>query len=361
MHELSPAAEISRVWRVRPRGRGWLATVLAAIGVLAAPVALAGDVDQLIRSALQAELAVAADSSAGLLFGTLDRFDAEPRIWVAGAVRPDDELRLGCPSAKPILAYLVLEQRIPLDAPLARWFPEREGYTRSRDIRLRHLLLNSSGIRDYVPLVPVHPDSVVTPARAIALAYQGQPLLFEPGRGFEYSNTNAALIGRILTAESGRSVAALVRARFAAVAPTLRYDDGHGRYPRGYVRPWPYHWSAPGDGGALIGTAADAMRTFAWLASRPQFATMTRWSKPDGTAEDPDTEHRLGLGLFGRPDLAACGPAAFYDGDLGPCQMILARAGGRVYYIATAHRMGLERLNPLFARLVAVAAAAPGR
>ena len=29
----------------------------------------------------------------------------------------------------------------------------------------------------------------------------------------------------------------------------------------------------------------------------------------------------LGLGVFGRRDLAGRGEAAFYDGDLGPCQM----------------------------------------
>jgi hypothetical protein len=306
-----------------------------------------------VRAVLRDEVAAASDSSAGVLFGVLDSLGAEPRIWAEGAVSVDDELRLGCPTAKPILAYLILNRRIPLQARITRWFPERDGYTRAHDIQVRHLLLNSSGIRDYVPMIPMHPDSAVTPEWTIELAYRHRTLLFAPGQGFEYSNTNANLLGCILRVEMGESVDALVRARFAAIAPSLRYDDGHGRYPRGYPGPWPYHWSCPGYGGGLIGTAADAMRAFAWIASQPEFVQMTRWSKPDGSPERAETDHRLGLGLFGRRDLAGCGPATFYDGDLGPCQMILACVRGRVFYVATTHPVGLERLNAVFSRLVA--------
>jgi hypothetical protein len=333
----------------------WRCVAVAALVLALMPThaAAASTTDEFVRAALRDEVAAAADSSAGVLFGVLDRLGAEPRIWTEGAVSADDELKLGCPTAKPILAYLTLHRRIPLDARITRWFPEREGYTRARDIPVRDLMLNSSGIRDYVPLIPVHPDSAVTPERTIELAYRNRPLLFEPGQGFEYSNTNASLLGCILKRETGRSVDALVRARFAAIAPSLRYDDGHGRYPRGYVRPWPYHWSCPGYGGGLIGTAADAMRAFAWIASQPEFVEITRWSKPDGSPEPVATDHGLGLGLFSRKDLAGCGPAAFYDGDIGPCQMILARVRGRVFYIATTRRIGLERLNAVFARLVA--------
>jgi hypothetical protein len=306
-----------------------------------------------VRAALRDEVAAASDSSAGVLFGMLDSLGAEPRVWAEGAIRADDELRLGCPTAKPILAYFILNRRIPLQAQIARWFPERDGYTRARDIQVRHLLLNSSGIRDYVPMVPIHPDSAVTPERTIELAYRHRTLLFDPGQGFEYSNTNASLLGCILRVETGESVDSLVRDRFVAIAPSIRYDDGQGHYPRGYPAPWPYHWSCPSYGGGLIGTAADAMRVLAWIASQPEFVQMTRWSRPDGSPEQAETDHRLGLGLFGRKDLAGCGPATFYDGDLGPCQMILARVRGHVFYAATTRPVGLERLNAVFSRLVA--------
>ena len=310
-------------------------------------------VDGEVRTALQAAVAAASDSSAGVLFGVLDSLGVEPRLWAEGAVNTGDELRLGCPTGKPILAYLALRERVPLDARIARWFPEDEGFTRSRDIEVQHLMLNSSGIRDYVPMLALHPDSAVTVDATIDRAYRGKALLFDPGSGFEYSNTNFNLLGRLLEIETRVGLDSLVRASFAPIAPTLRYDDGCGRYPRGYARPWPYHWSCPGYGGGLIGTAADAMRAFAWIATQPEFKRMTHWSEPDGSPAQSSSDHVLGLGVFGRRDLAGCGEAAFYDGDIGPCQMILARVRGRVFYIATTHRMGLGPLNELFSRLVA--------
>ena len=337
--------------------RGAVLTALGFAMMLTHP-ARAVTTAELVCDVLRHEVAAASDSSAGLLFGVLDSLRAEPRIWVEGAVSADDEFRLGCPTAKPILAYLILSCRIPIEARITRWFSERDGYTRASDIQVLHLLLNSSGIRDYVPLIPMDPDSAVSANRTIELAYRHQALLFDPGQGFEYSNTNANLLGIILTLETGHSVDSLIHSRFAAVAPTLRYDDGHGRYPRGYPRPWPYHWSCPGYGGGLIGSAADAMRAFAWIASQPEFVQITRWSKPDGSPDRAETDHRLGLGLFGRRDLAGCGEAAFYDGDIGPCQMILARVRGHIFYIATTHRVSLGHLNEVFSRLVASCIAA---
>lgn len=323
-----------------------------------AGVAETSRVDGEVRAALRTAVAAASDPSAGVLFGVLDSLGGEPRVWAEGAVDAGDELRLGCPTGKPILVYLALRERVPLSARIARWFPESEGFTRSRDIEVQHLMLNSSGIRDYVPLLAMHPDSAVSVDATIDRAYRGKALLFDPGRGFEYSNTNFNLLGRLLEIETGVGLDSLVRTSFASVAPSLRYDDGHGRYPGGYAKPWPYHWSCPGYGGGLVGTATDAMRAFAWIATQPEFKRMTRWSKPDGSPEQSSPDHLLGLGVFGRRDLAGRGEAAFYDGDVGPCQMILARVRGRVFYIATTHRMGLGPLNELFSRLVAVVAKA---
>ena len=312
-------------------------------------------IDGEVRAALRAAVAAASDTSAGVLFGLLDSLGTEPRLWAEGAVDTGDELRLGCPTGKPILVYLALRESVPLSARIARWFLESEGFTRSCDIEVQHLMLNSSGIRDYVPLLALHPDSAVTVDATIERAYRNKGLLFDPGSGFEYSNTNFNLLGRLLEIETGVSLDSLVRNSFTSVAPSLRYDDGLGRYPRGYAKPWPYHWSCPGYGGGLIGTATDAMRAFEWIATQPEFKLMTRWSKPDGSPEESRPDHLLGLGVFGRRDLAGCGEASFYDGDIGPCQMILARVRGRVFYIATTHRMGLGPLNDLFCRLVACA------
>ncbi len=259
-----------------------------------------------------------------------------PLIWTEGAINKENDLRLGCPTAKPCLAYIVLKERIDLGLTIDKWFPEDSGFTKSRSITIKHLLLNSSGIRDYAQLVPMHPDSVITPGNSIDRAYRHQPLLFEPGTGFEYSNTNFNIVGLILERHTGKTVVQLMRKYFGLYAPSLRLDDGKGSYPRGYLQPWPYHWSGPGYAGGFIGTATDAMRTLAYIASQPEWKIMTQWYAPDGSRSMEQNGNLLGLGIFGKSHFAGLGQAVVYEGNMGPCQMILARVSGSVYL----HRFG---------------------
>jgi hypothetical protein len=292
------------------------------------------------------------DDRSGILFAKLDSGASAPLIWTEGAIDKDNDLRLGCPTAKPCLAYIVLKEGINLGSTIDRWFPEDSGFAKSRSITIKHLLLNSSGIRDYAQLVPMHPDSVITPRNSIDRAYRHQPLLFEPGGGFEYSNTNFNMVGLILERYTGKTVAQLMCKYFGACAPSLRLDDGKGSYPRGYLQPWPYHWSGPGYAGGFIGTAADAMRTLAFIASQPEWGTMTQWYAPDGSRSNERNDNLLGLGIFGKSHFAGLGQAVVYEGNMGPCQMILARVKGSVFYIASAHDVAPSQLSDLFQRLI---------
>ncbi len=290
---------------------------------------------------------------AGILFGRLDSNASVPKIWTEGAISVQNDLRIGCPFAKPCLAYIVLKEGIDLDWTIDRWFSEGDGFTKSHVITVKHLLLNSSGIRDYAQLVPMNPDSAITPASSIDRAYRSQPLLFDPGAGFEYSNTNFNIVGLILERYTGKTVSQLFREYFEPVAPSIRLDDGKGNYPRGYLRRWPYHWSSPGYAGGFIGTASDAMRAFAHIASQPEFNVMTRWYATDGSTAK-DGENLLGLGLFGKLHFAGQGKAVVYEGNMGPCQMILARVRGSVFYIASSDDIGPARLSELFQNLVGI-------
>ena len=290
----------------------------------------------------------------GILFARLDSGASMARIWTEGAIEKENDLRLGCPTAKPCLAYIVLKEGIDLGTTIDQWFPENSGFTKSRSITMKHLLLNSSGIRDYAQLVPMHPDSVITPLNTIERAYRHQPLLFEPGSGFEYSNTNFNIVGLILERYTGKSVAQLIRQYFGRYAPSLRLDDGKGSYPRGYLQPWPYHWSGPGYAGGLIGSATDAMRTLAHIASQPEWNLMTQWYAPDGSRSMQQNVSLLGLGIFGKPHFAGFGQAVVYEGNMGPCQMIVARVRGTVFYIASANNIGPAQLSGLFQRLIAL-------
>lgn len=289
---------------------------------------------------------------AGILFGRLDSLSAIPHVWTEGAISNNSDLRLGCPTAKPLLAFVALREGIDLDSAIDRWYPEDSGYTGARRIRVKHLLLNSSGIRDYVSLAPFHPDSTFTPVNSIERAYRHQPLLFEPGAHFDYSNTNFNLLGRILELSTGKSVSQLFRDHFHAYAPSLRLDDGKGKYPNGYPNPWPYHWSAPGFGGGFIGSAVDAMRVICFVAAQPEFKQMTQWYTPTGSISSESSENLLGLGILGKSHFAGLGQGVVYEGNMGPSLMIIARLRGSIFYIATTHTMEPAKLSELFQKLI---------
>ncbi len=338
--------------RTLKAGKGAL-LLLIAFALFSSETCAAGDAkSDSISAELQQFLQKNPVANCGILFGRLEGLDSTPQIWSAGAIDQANDLRLGCPTAKPLLAYLTLKEGVPLDATIDRWFPERDGFADSHAITVRNLLSNMSGIRDFVPLVPMNPDSAISPQNSIDRAYRNQSLLFRPGEGFEYSNTNFNMIGLILEASTGKAVPRLFHDEFDEYAPSVRLDDGKGNYPPGYARPWPYHWSAPGYAGAFIGTATDAMRVFYFVSLQPQFRTMTTWLAPVGPEQAPPAENLVGLGIFGKRNYSGRGEAIVYEGNMGPCQMILAKLGDSVFYIATAHNVAPSDLGKLFQKLI---------
>jgi len=98
---------------------------------------------------------------------------------------------------------MLLEERgkLNLDDPVARWFPE---LTRARDITLRNLLTHTSGYRDAAPQAYTFP-MITHPVTAIDLIHRWaeEPLSFEPGTRYEYSNTNYTLLSLIVERASG--------------------------------------------------------------------------------------------------------------------------------------------------------------
>ena len=327
--------------------------LLLACALLSAAISVAGTTkSDSISTELLRFLHADSSASCGILFARLDGIDSAPQVWTAGAIDKESDLRLGCPTAKPLLAYLTLKEGIPLDATIDRWFPERNGFTNSHAITIRNLLSNMSGIRDYVPLVPMNPDSAITPENSVDRAYRNQALLFEPGAGFEYSNTNFNMIGLILESRTGKTVSQLFQETFRNYAPTLRLDDGKGNYPVGYAKPWPYHWSAPGFAGGFIGSAADAMRVFYFVSSEPEFRKMITWLTPSGAQPNTSANNLMGLGIFGKRNFAGCGQVVVYEGNMGPCQMIIAEVQGSVFYIASAHNVAPADLSNLFQKLI---------
>lgn len=84
-------------------------------------------------------------------------------------------------------------------------------------ITIRHLLSHTSGLPSlqlFEPLIAQRPDHVVTGADLVpALQAWTQPLPFEPGADFRYSNTNYQLLALIVERISGRPFGEYVRDR----------------------------------------------------------------------------------------------------------------------------------------------------
>jgi CubicO group peptidase (beta-lactamase class C family) len=147
------------------------------------------------------------------------------------------------------VAMLAAEGKLSLDDTVADFFPD---LTRAGDITLRQLLSHTAGIRDYWPQDYV-PRTMLEPITTEALINQWarQPLDFEPGSKYQYSNTGYVIAGAIVEKVSGESLMEFLRERiFAPLGMdsvtdidqgTLAPDDatGYQRFALGPPRPAP--------------------------------------------------------------------------------------------------------------------------
>ena len=112
-----------------------------------------------------------------------------------------------------VVLQLVGEGRLALDQPVAPLLP---AYKLDRRITVRMLLDHTSGLPDYFlnPKIDkplrARPDATWTPERAWSYVAAKRPV---PGKVWRYSNTNYLLLGELVEAVTGRTLAVEVRAR----------------------------------------------------------------------------------------------------------------------------------------------------
>lgn len=159
-----------------------------------------------------------------------------------------------------------------LDDPVADWVAPKiaKGLGGLNDITLRHLLTMTSGLPDYYTddylEDALDTPSLQTPTIALSYAFE-EPALFDPGRGFDYSNTNYVLLGLILEEETSLTYAqALQREVFGTAGMTDSFVFGSRPLPGSFadvprdVRAY-YQGIGFGDGG-VISTARDVARFY---------------------------------------------------------------------------------------------------
>ena len=106
---------------------------------------------------------------------------------------------------------LAEEGKLSLDDKVSRWFPR---LTRADQVTLRQLLSMTSGYQDYWPQDYVFTAmQKATTADAIMQRWAGQPLDFDPGTTWQYSNTNYVIAAAIVERVAGMPFMDFLRQR----------------------------------------------------------------------------------------------------------------------------------------------------
>ena len=252
------------------------------------------------------------------------------------AAAPDALFRIASLS-KPITAAAVLrlveQGRLSLDAPAFALLPEitpLAGATvdpRLARITVRHLLAHAGGWDRDATFDPMFRSSQVatatgTPVPASATAVirymLGQPLSFDPGTRYAYSNFGYAVLGRIIEKVSGQSYEQYVRDAVLTPAGATRMRIGRSLYAGradGEVRYYDrgtLNSVFPGGGAVSApygGFHLEAMDAHGgWIASTVdllRFATAV-----DGRSTRPDVLSEASIGL-----MTAKPPSPLWDGS----------------------------------------------
>ncbi|MEU5690098.1 peptidase [Streptomyces venezuelae] len=173
--------------------------------------------DGLVRAGMPGVAAEVSDSK-GKWFGSAGYADTATQRKRTAA----DHLRAGS-NTKSLVAVVLLqleaEGKLSLDDSVERWLPgvlDGNGYDGTK-VTVRQLLNHTSGVHDMVstpewrsymngPGFLAHRYETWSPERILDLALKYKPD-FEPGTGWNYSNTNFVLAGMIIEKATGNTYA----------------------------------------------------------------------------------------------------------------------------------------------------------
>ena len=249
-----------------------------------------------------------ADESTGDLFRTDD-------VSYAGSI------------TKTFVSVMVLqlmeEGKVELDVVVSEYL---EGVPYGDQITVRQLLQHTSGLVDYAgvslfstptfSLTPLYlaylfPEMAGDPADVLEIAARS-PLLFPPGSGWSYSNTNYVVLGLLVEAVTGNALAEELAARITGPLgldhtviartsddPVVRvvphyHEDDPGVYKR--IRRAPTALlSVVGAAGALVSTSTDLVGFFDALVVGELLLPETREEMFRGVPGSSDILYGLGV------------------------------------------------------------------
>ena len=110
------------------------------------------------------------------------------------------------------IVMLAQDGKLTLDDDVRKWVPELPDY--GRPITIRHMLLHTSGIRDYIGLLTLagaRIDDVTDAADALRIIARQKALNFEPGAERLYSNSGYFLLSVIVERAAKQTLQAFAR------------------------------------------------------------------------------------------------------------------------------------------------------
>lgn len=246
-------------------------------------------------------------------------------------MRPSDRLLSGSTGktyAAAVALLLAQEGKIGLDDPIARWLGGEPWFKRiahADRMTVRHLMTHTSGLVRYelnpkfIADLNASPDRVWTVADRLAYLLDATPP-FEPGGGWEYSDTNYIVLGAIIERAGGTAYYDQLRRRILAPHGLTDTIPVEGRMVPGLVQGYAgaknpfdmpdaviaggryavnpqFEWT----GGGIAVTAADLAR-WGWLLYGGKVLDKRMMAEMlNGVPARLGPETRYGLGVIIRP------------------------------------------------------------
>ena len=237
---------------------------------------------------------------------------------------PEDSFRIASITkafTAAVVMELVEEGALSLDDTVDQWVP---GLLAEGDsITVRHLLGHTSGLADYTKddeFIEAFVAGEELPPERIVSFVSSEPLAFEPGSTYEYTDTDNNVLGMIVEAVAGRSYEQELSSRVldpmelrSTVLPNSPempdpHADGYEYDPESEGAEEPenvttaFDPSAAGASGALISTPSDLSRFFGGLLGgeligEGTLEQMKETLAGEGSPSGPGTK-RAGLGIF---------------------------------------------------------------
>jgi D-alanyl-D-alanine carboxypeptidase len=257
--------------------------------------------------------------------------ELQPRVRMRAA----DRFRIASVT-KTFVATLALqleaERRLDLDDSVERWLPGL--VPNGSSIKIRELLNHTSGLFDYsdderfTSALIADPGRQRSPSELVSVAFS-HPALFPPGTSWSYSNTNYVLLGLVVEAATGNTLAQELQQRIFVPlklgATSLPAGTAmEGPFAHGYVGPHP---GLPIPRGTLLDISSVLNPSFAWgagniVSNAPDvtsfFAALLRGRLlPAAQLAEMKTGSAAngGYGLGLKITYTACGRAIGHEGD----------------------------------------------